>query len=259
MKFCIVLFYLIQLIISVIQASIYVSISTNKVTPTDLPDRLPLLLIFECEFYNHNVKMNNTKFNFTSSSSTLDFIEDFNFGLHFGPAILANDGNLNTVFHSSFPSCIKGNYGALPDYNPTLKITTDDVNVFDKIVLYTNYEGKCEHFYGCDRIVGAILNIYHLSQNSSKLLWTTTITTGAGLYVFSNISFQIPSNVPSKSPSQEITQRPTNIPISAAPVSLNSHKSKNDKRKRNNVMRRHNYKNQKNIEVNLKIDASLKK
>ena len=114
--------------------------------------------IAEVHFFYKGQRLSRSIFAFTSSS----YMSGIKMGGKVsGPPEAANDGDVNTFFHSAYDDQAGGYRGTCcPDPSPTLIITTHQNILFDRITIINrqDLDDSDNHFY--DRLIGATITVH---------------------------------------------------------------------------------------------------
>ena len=137
------------------------------------------LHVAEVNFFYKNKRLDGSKFEFTSTS----YVNTISIGGHSGPPEAANDGNINTFYHSGFQSAVGGNTGiCCPDHNPALFITNIDNITFERIRIINrqDLDGDNRHFF--NRIIGTTVTVQDVDKN--EVIFSKEIRYGESSYDF---------------------------------------------------------------------------
>ena len=138
------------------------------------------LHVAEVNFFYKNKLLDGSNFEFTSTS----YANTISIGGHnSGPPEAANDGNINTFFHSGFQSAEGGNTGiCCPDPNPALFITNINNITFERIRIINrqDLDGDNMHFF--NRIIGTTVTVQDVDKN--EVIFRKEIRYGESSYDF---------------------------------------------------------------------------
>eukprot|EP01036_Dinobryon_divergens_P031871 gene31871-41356_t len=133
------------------------------------------LHVAEVHFYHKRRILAKSFFNFSATS----FKANSTFGVS-GPPEAANDGRMDTFYHSGFVGGQK-----IPDSNPALIITTWENITFDTIKVFNrqDLDRNFHHYY--ERLIGATVTLYN---SEGKQIFHKVIKSGLSYYRFEIIS-----------------------------------------------------------------------